>query len=144
MKSVHEGHRARLRRAFLSGAELEDHELLELLLTYAIPRADVNPLAHHLLDRFGGLEKVFQASSEELKELAGVGESAAVLIKTVQALQKRLLVRYYTAGSRRRVLFLWRKPVPLRWLFHWRIIMKLCILSVWTVKGRCCAQRLWP
>ena len=105
MKSVHEGHRARLRRAFLSGAELEDHELLELLLTYAIPRADVNPLAHHLLDRFGGLEKVFQASPEELKELAGVGESAAVLIKTVQALQKRLLVRYYTAGSRRRVLF---------------------------------------
>lgn len=82
MKSVHEGHRARLRRAFLSGAELEDHELLELLLTYAIPRADVNPLAHHLLDRFGGLEKVFQASPEELKELAGVGESAAVLIKS--------------------------------------------------------------
>lgn len=71
MKSVHEGHRARLRRAFLSGAELEDHELLELLLTYAIPRADVNPLAHHLLDRFGGLERCFRHPQRSLRNWQG-------------------------------------------------------------------------
>ena len=49
----HSGHRQRLRESFLAlGAKaMPEHQLLELLLTYAIPRRDVNPLAHRLIER---------------------------------------------------------------------------------------------
>ena len=55
VRSGHEGHRKRLRqRARATQLEgFQPHEVLELLLTYAIPRQDVNPLAHALIDRFG-------------------------------------------------------------------------------------------
>ena len=54
----HAGHRNRLRESFIqNGVEgMADHQVLELLLTYALPRMDVNPLAHRLLARFGSLE----------------------------------------------------------------------------------------
>ncbi|WP_416914274.1 hypothetical protein [Seohaeicola sp.] len=48
-------HRKRLRERFLAGgaAALPDYEMLELILFRAIPRQDVKPLAHQLLDAFG-------------------------------------------------------------------------------------------
>ena len=54
---VHDGHRDRKREQFLRcGAEsFADHELLELLLYYAIPQRDTNPIAHALIERFGSL-----------------------------------------------------------------------------------------
>ena len=60
---IHDGHRGRLRERFLKN-ELNgfaDHEVLELLLCYAIPQGDVNPLAHALMDRFGSLAVVLSA-----------------------------------------------------------------------------------
>ncbi|HSK69424.1 MAG TPA: DNA repair protein RadC [Candidatus Limnocylindria bacterium] len=81
----HAGHRARLRerfeRAGLDG--FAPHEALELLLTYAIPRRDVNPLAHRLLERFGSLSRVLEASPGELRAVEGVGENAAALISVL-------------------------------------------------------------
>ena len=61
--NVHTGHRARLReRVRQEGlAAFSDHEVIELLLTYAIPRRDVNPLAHELVARFGSLAGVLEA-----------------------------------------------------------------------------------
>ena len=61
---MHEGHRERLRKSFLSAGAyaLHDHQLLELILTYAIPRKDTNPLAHQLLKAYGSLEKVLAAA----------------------------------------------------------------------------------
>ena len=49
-ESVHKGHRERMRKRFITeGAKgFADHELLELLLYYAVPRGDVNPLAHKM------------------------------------------------------------------------------------------------
>jgi len=58
-----------------------DHEILELLLFFAIPRINVNPLAHDLIAKFGSLAAVFDADINALKGVKGVGESAAVLIK---------------------------------------------------------------
>ena len=57
------GHRHRLRSRFERASEeaLEDHELLELLLTYGLPRVDTKPLARALLDRFGSLAAVLSA-----------------------------------------------------------------------------------
>ena len=67
---LHDGHRPRSKRRYLAlGAEgMEDHQLLELLLFYAIPRQDTNPIAHRLLDTFGSLAAVFDATPEELME----------------------------------------------------------------------------
>ena len=64
-KAVHAGHRARMRERFmkegLSG--FSEHEVLELLLMFAIPQRDVNPLAHRLIDRFGSLRPGLIASA---------------------------------------------------------------------------------
>jgi len=100
----HKGHRERLRQRFeqngLNG--FAEHEVLELLLTYAIPRVDVNPLAHRLVDRFGSLAGVLEASVDELRQVQGMGERSAALI----ALMLPLLKRYRQEGKRprRRIL----------------------------------------
>jgi hypothetical protein len=82
---LHSGHRQRLRERFLaSGASgLSEPELLELLLTYAIPRRDVAPLAHQLLEQFGDLPGVLAASHEQLTTVPGIGEQAALMIQVV-------------------------------------------------------------
>ena len=79
--SEHAGHRNRLRLRFkkegLNG--FAPHEVLELLLTYAIPRVDTNPIAHALIHRFGSLHGVLEAMNqklEELKALSGTEQAA--------------------------------------------------------------------
>ena len=90
-KIMHEGHRQRMLKRLLSSAEsLQDHELLEVLLFYAIPRRNTNDLAHELIDRFGSLEGVFRATPEQLKQVKGVGDSTAALIRTVGLFASRL------------------------------------------------------
>ena len=75
----HEGHRKRLReRAAQTGLEgFQPHEVLELLLSETIPRKDVNPLAHALIDRFGSFSGVLNAAREELLQVPGVIATAA-------------------------------------------------------------------
>jgi len=82
------GHRSRLRQKFIkSGSEaLHDYELLELLLTFSIPRQDVKPLAKALLMHFKGLPGVFDASAEELCSVPGIAENTAVLIRLMKEL----------------------------------------------------------
>lgn len=84
---IHDGHREKMRRRFQeTGLEgFADHEALELLLYYAIPRRDTNELAHRLLTRYGSLSALLQAPIEDLRRVEGVGESAAVLLKLVPA-----------------------------------------------------------
>ena len=88
--SDHSGHRDRLRRRYLeSGIEsLQDYEVLELLLFYAIPRKDTKPIAKNLLDRFGGLHGVLEASVDDLTG-AGLSTNAAVLVHILPEMQKR-------------------------------------------------------
>lgn len=63
------------------GDQMEDHQLLELILFYAIPQGDVNPLAHRLINRFGSLREVLNADPEELKQIAGVSSHTAALLR---------------------------------------------------------------
>ena len=93
----HSGHRDRLRREFLARSEsFPDHKVLELLLFYALPRQDTNPIAHDLLERFGSLEGVLDAPPEALAQVKGVGDRSAVLFKAVKELARR-----YAAGRSR-------------------------------------------
>ena len=87
---MHEHHRDRLREKLLHDADtLNDHELLELLLFYAIPRKNTNDIAHRLLDRFDTIQGVLNASPEELTEIEGVGKSAASFLVCLGTVLKR-------------------------------------------------------
>ena len=91
-ESIHKGHRERLKQRFLEEGldNFTDIQVLELLLFYAIPRADTNPIAHSLLEHFGSLAQVLEADTEELKKVSGIGDHAATLLTLVID-----LCRYY-------------------------------------------------
>lgn len=79
----------RFRETGLTG--FDDINILELLLFYAVPRQDTNPLAHTLIERFGGLNEVLEASMDELMDTPGVGENVAILLKLFPSVCKRYL-----------------------------------------------------
>lgn len=80
--SFRSGHRERLRQKFLDD-KLADYELLELLLSFAIPRRDVRPLARGLINKFGGVYQVITAPIESLNSFNGIGRNTAVFIKAI-------------------------------------------------------------
>lgn len=90
--SIHDGHRQRLKERFLDqGLDgFTDIQVLELLLFYAIPRRDTNPIAHELLRKFGSVRQVLEAPIQRLTEVDYVTENAAVLLKLAPA-----MLRYY-------------------------------------------------
>ncbi len=65
----------------------EMHEALELLLYYAVPRKDTNPIAHRLLEQFGSLSAVFDAPIDILTQ-SGLSENAAVLLKLIPGMSR--------------------------------------------------------
>ena len=91
--SVHNGHRERMRQEFLSGglAHFSEPRVLELLLFYSRPRGDVNPLAHQLLETFGSLAGVLDASPTDLAQVPGMGENTVALLKLIPAIAARYL-----------------------------------------------------
>ena len=82
LQSLQQGHRARLRQKFLDG-KLADYEILELLLTYAIPRRDVRTLSRQLYKKYKNLHGVLVAPIESLIENEGVKENTAVFFKVI-------------------------------------------------------------
>ena len=92
--NLHANHRSRLRRRFQKEglAHFEPHQMLELLLCYAIPRRDVNPLAHRLLDHFGNLRQVLEAPTEQVLLVEGVGNHTAMLLSLVKGLARQYLI----------------------------------------------------
>lgn len=95
-KSIHAGHRERIRNRLRNEglASFSEHEVLELLLTYAIPRQDVNPMAHELIARFGRLSNVLEADESELLQVKGLGANAALLLTMMPQ-----LMRYYQMNA---------------------------------------------
>lgn len=98
--SVHKGHRERLKQRFLEEGldNFTDIQVLELLLFYAIPQRDTNPIAHALLDRFGSLSQVLEADVKELKKVPGISDHSATLLSLVTQ-----LARYYQVDCAQRV-----------------------------------------
>lgn len=85
---LHDGHRKRLKARFLTDglSGFEDHNILELLLFYSIPRSDTNEIAHLLLNEFKSLSAVFDAPVEELCKIKGISNHTATLIKLIPEL----------------------------------------------------------
>ncbi len=93
LTSAHDGHRKRLRSKLLSTQYdyLCQHELLELLTFYSVPRKDTNELAHTILNHFGNrFSAVFEASPGELTKIPGVGENTAALITLITCIIREL------------------------------------------------------
>ena len=79
---LHDGHRARMRERYLRGglSGLEPHEMLEMLLYHAVPRADTNPTAHALLNTFGSLSGVMSAPPTALRKVDGMTDNAVTML----------------------------------------------------------------
>lgn len=89
-ESEHIGHRKRLKQSYLNTGSLDgfcEHQILEMLLFYSIPRKDVNPLAHRLINNFGSLYGVLNADYNELIKF-GLSENTAALIKLTMDIPK--------------------------------------------------------
>ena len=91
---IHDGHRQRMKTRFLEHGldNFDDVNALELMLFYAQPRQDTNATAHALLERFGSLSAVLEASPRDLIAVSGVGESAAVLLRLIPEISRRYMV----------------------------------------------------
>ncbi len=78
---IHDGHRKRMQQRFMATKlnGFQPHEVLELLLYYAIPRRDTNPIAHRLIDRFGSVNNVMKATPEALKSVEGISDGVVTL-----------------------------------------------------------------
>lgn len=90
-KSIHTDHRQRMKKEFLDGGidSWPDHRVMEMLLFYALPQGDVNPLAHRLIEHFGNVAKVLDADPDKLLKLNGISLHTAALIHFLPALFKR-------------------------------------------------------
>ncbi len=87
---LHKLHRSRMRESFRTSGfnGFHEHNILEMLLFYSIPRIDTNEIAHRLLNNFGSLHGVFDADIEQLVTVPGIGIEAATLIKFFPAVFK--------------------------------------------------------
>ena len=78
----HTGHRKRLRQQALTNGidSMHEHQVLELMLSYLLPQKDTNPIAHNLIEKFGGFSNVFEAEINSLQKVSGVGDCVASFI----------------------------------------------------------------
>ncbi len=138
---MHEGHRNRLKAKLKTAPKsLEDHELLELLLFYSIPRRNTNDEAHRLLERFNSVKGVFDADLLSLQTVEGVGENSALLIK----LTSELLSRYTLSEPKFEKTPL-ESPKALRWYLTSLFIgtnKELCYLILFDKKKKLMSTNL--
>ena len=136
---THDGHRARMKARFVRCGldNFDDHSVLELLLFYAVPRRDVNELAHALLDHFGTLDAVFEASCEDMMRVPGVGENVATLLTLIPQVGRR-----YQMAKRRQQTILRSSEdagnylVPLYLYERTEVVYLLCLDA--KCKALCC------
>lgn len=99
--SIHKDHRQRLRDRFLKDGldNFDELYVLELLLFYCIPRVDTNPLAHRLLDHFGSLTNVLNASVEELEKVEGVGKNTSTFLSLITQVGRYYQIKQSEPGK---------------------------------------------
>lgn len=91
MENLHKGHRMRVKERYLKEGldSFQDHQVLELLLFYAIPMKDTNELAHLMIKEFGSLPLLFEARPEEIAKRCKVTENVAILVSLIPSLARR-------------------------------------------------------
>ena len=96
-KDLHKDHRFRMRDKYLKNGfdGFPDHEKLEFLLFFAIPRVNTNPIAHLLLKKFGTFAGVLDAPESELLKVDGIGENSVMFLKLLPQ-----VASYYINSSR--------------------------------------------
>ena len=99
--SIHDGHRQRLKERFCREGldNFDELHVLELLLFYCIPRVDTNPLAHRLLDHFGSLTAVLDASPEELEKVSGVSHGTSTFLSLITQVGRYYQVEHSKPGE---------------------------------------------
>ncbi len=91
-ENIHDGHRERMLEKLIDNDDkLLDYEVLEILLFSLLPRVNTNPIAHRLINAFGGIKNVFSASVTELSAINGIGEKTARKIRVLGVLIKIIL-----------------------------------------------------
>ena len=102
---LHAGHRARMRQRFAEtgGKGMADHELLELLLYYCIPRQDTNDLAHRLMESFGSLSGILEADPDLVATTLGAGASVATFLSLLGETAARYVKEKLQGGDRKTV-----------------------------------------
>ncbi|HIJ83149.1 MAG TPA: DNA repair protein RadC [Magnetococcales bacterium] len=88
---MHVGHRRRLLNRLVNEGidSFHDHEIIELLLFFSIPRRDTNKIAHHLINRYGSLSNVLDADFALLKQEHGIGDNSAYLLSSLPSIFRR-------------------------------------------------------
>ena len=92
--NLHKGHRERIRQEFLQHGidhNTPPHKILEILLFYCVSRADTNPIAHELINKYGSVAAVLDAPVEELAAFKGLSERGAVLLKLIMPIAQRYI-----------------------------------------------------
>lgn len=97
----HDGHRQRMKERLLRDGlkGFSDHEVMEVLLYYALPYKDTNGLGHLLVDHFGSLTRVLEAHYADLLKVPGVTPHVASLITLSGQLAQRYMRRCYAFGE---------------------------------------------
>lgn len=100
-KNLHNGHRDRVKKRFESeGLEkFFDHQIIELLLFYGIPRKDTNEIAHRLMNRFGSLSAIFDAPVKSLQE-CGISYNTAIFLKLIPDVCSRYYKDKYVSPNK--------------------------------------------
>ena len=116
---LHAGHRDRMRERFslTGGIGMADHEILEMLLFYALPRRDTNGIAHALIEEFGSLDRVLEADVEALCHVEGISNASALYLRLIGNVAQRYLADKMEPQNRSLLLdtpdkiaqFLWPK-----------------------------------
>lgn len=86
-KNIHSGHRQRMRERYLRDGNLDnfhDHEVVEMLLYFCVPRKNTNDLAHELLATFGSIGAILEASPQQLMQVVGLNETSAVNLSLIK------------------------------------------------------------
>lgn len=98
-KNYHKNHRKRMRSRLLNSDidAFEDHEILEMLLYYSVPRKDTNALAHELLDRFGSFRGLVEADPKDLMSVSMIGEHSVAFFSLISEFMRR----YSCEGEKR-------------------------------------------
>ncbi len=89
--NIHDNHRKRMRESFFEHGfdGMDDHEILEMVLYYALPRRNTNEIAHSLINHFGSFSEVLEADKSELVTVPYITDNAVFLLKMILPMYKR-------------------------------------------------------